>query len=163
MGRLNWRLLLIAAAVVIADQLTKWAAVSYLSMEREVPVLPFLNLVLAYNRGAAFGFLNNAGGWQNLLFIAIAVLATGIILYMLSRPAGRERQVAIGLVLILGGAVGNVIDRVVYGHVVDFIKLYYQSWYWPVFNVADSSITIGAVLLVLDSFGISLWKRHIVA
>jgi signal peptidase II len=163
MGSLSFRLLSIPLVVVILDQLTKWAAVTHLSFEREFPVMPFVSFVLAYNRGAAFGFLHSAGGWQNLFFIVVAILACGIILYMLTRPAGQDRQVAVGLSLILGGAIGNVIDRVAYGYVVDFIKLYYESWYWPIFNIADSAISIGAVLLILDALGISWAKRRTAA
>jgi signal peptidase II len=161
MDRVNLRLLWIAVVVVVLDQLSKGAALAYLSADAEVGVIPFLNLTLAYNRGAAFGFLNAAGGWQNLFFIVVAIIACAVILYVLLRPASHDRTVAVGLVLILGGAIGNVIDRVLYGHVVDFIKVYYGSWHWPVFNVADSAITVGAVLLVLDAFGIGFGKRRI--
>jgi signal peptidase II len=149
----------IALAVVVLDQLTKWAALSYLVPRAEVPITPFLNLALVYNRGAAFGFLNDAAGWQNAFFIGIALIACVVIGYLLYRAETRTSIAAIGLTLILGGAIGNVIDRLTYGHVIDFIDVYYHSWHWPAFNVADSAITIGAVLLVLDALGFASRKR----
>lgn len=152
--------LLIAGAIVVLDQLTKWAALAYLMPHEEIAVSPFLNFVLVYNRGAAFGFLHDAPGWQNALFIVIALVACVVIGYLLYRLESDNRLVAISLVLILGGAVGNLIDRLVYGHVIDFIDVYYGSWHWPAFNIADSAISVGAVLLILDAFGLGFRKRH---
>lgn len=152
--------LLIAAVVVGFDQLTKWLAITRLTRHAEVAVAPFLNLTLVYNRGAAFGFLNDAAGWQNVFFIVVALIACAVITYLLLRMEPNNRAVALGLALILGGAIGNLIDRIAYGHVVDFIDVYYGTWHWPAFNVADSAITIGAVFLVLDALGIGLQKRH---
>jgi len=151
----------IAAAVVALDQLTKWAALTYLARHAEIAVTPFLNLVLVFNRGAAFGFLSHAAGWQNLFFIGVALIACGVIVYLLYRLEPGNRMVAVALALILGGAIGNVIDRLVHGHVVDFIDVYYRAWHWPAFNVADSAITIGAILLVLDAFNIDLLIRRL--
>lgn len=141
----------ISAVVVALDQLTKWMALKYLLGKAAVAVTPFLNFVLVFNRGAAFGFLNDAGNWQNMFFVVVALIACGIILYLLNRVEWRSKTAAVGLALILGGAVGNVIDRLAYGYVVDFIDVYYRHWHWPAFNVADSAITIGAVFLVLHS------------
>lgn len=156
-------LFLVAAAVVALDQLTKWLALTRLARHAEVAIAPFLNFTLVYNRGAAFGFLNDAAGWQNLFFVGVALIACAVITYLLLRLERNNRAVAVGLVLILGGAVGNLVDRILYGHVIDFIDVYYRSWHWPAFNVADSAITIGAVFLVLDAFGIGFQKRRTVS
>lgn len=153
--------LLISAVVVALDQLTKWTALRYLTRHAEVAVTPFLNLTLVYNRGAAFGFLNDAGGWQHFFFVGLALVASAAILYLLYTTARSNRIVTVALALILGGAIGNVIDRLLYGHVVDFIDVYYGSWHWPAFNVADSAITIGAVLLVLDALGFGRGKQRL--
>lgn len=153
----------IAAIVVALDQATKWLAIKYLLGHAAVAVAPFLNLVLVFNRGAAFGFLNNAGNWQNMFFVIVALIACGVIISIVSRLESRNTKVAVGLALILGGAIGNLIDRLVHGYVVDFIDVFYGSWHWPAFNIADSAISIGAVLLVLDAFGIGLGKRHTVS
>lgn len=150
----------IAAAVVIADQLTKLAAVEYLMRHAEVAIAPFLNFTLVYNRGAAFGFLSDAGGWQNRFFIGVALIACAVIAYLVRRLDPRERLAAVAFMLILGGAAGNLIDRLLYGYVIDFIDVYYGAWHWPAFNVADSAITVGAVLLVIDAFAFAARKRH---
>jgi signal peptidase II len=150
----------VSAVVVVLDQLTKWLALKYLLGQAAVAVAPFLNFVLVFNRGAAFGFLSDAGDWQNMFFVVVAFIACAVIIYMLSRLEWRNTKVAVGLALILGGAVGNVIDRLVYGYVVDFIDVFYGAWHWPAFNVADSAITIGAALLILDVLGIGIRKHH---
>jgi signal peptidase II len=154
------RFLSIAALVVVLDQLTKWAALKYLVRHVEVAVVPFVNLTLAYNRGAAFSFLSDAGGWQNAFFSVVAAIACAVIIYMLYRTRGRDPLVSLGLVFVLGGAVGNLVDRLLYGHVVDFIDVYYRHWHWPTFNIADSAITIGAILLILDALGFKFGRRH---
>lgn len=166
MGRGVERVLLIkryfwiAALVVVADQLTKVAALKYLTRHAELAITPFLNFTLVYNPGAAFGFLSDAGGWQNRFFIGIALVACAVIIYMVHRLGPRDRLVAVAFMLILGGAVGNVIDRLVYGFVIDFVDVYYGTWHWPAFNVADSAITVGAVLLVIDALALGARKRH---
>ncbi len=149
-----WYWLWIAGAVLALDQASKWLALEKLVLHESVPLTPFLNLTLVYNKGAAFGFLSTASGWQNLFFIGIALVATVVILYLLKRMGGKDRLMALALMLILGGAIGNLIDRLLYGHVVDFIDVYYSSWHWPAFNVADSAITVGAVMIALDAIGI---------
>jgi signal peptidase II len=154
------RVLWISAAVVVLDQLTKWAAVRYLTRHVEIPVVPFLNLTLIHNRGAAFGFLNDAAGWQNAFFIGVALVACAAIVYLLYRLERGNVMAAVGFVLILGGAAGNLIDRLVYGYVIDFIDVYYHAAHWPAFNVADSAITVGASLLILDALGVRLGKRR---
>lgn len=146
----------LAVVVVVLDQVTKLLALHSLQ-DGPIAVAPFFNLALAYNTGAAFSFLADAGGWQNAFFIAVAVVVSVVILVMAWRLTAEERQVAAALMLVLGGAIGNVIDRVRFGHVVDFLDVYYGSWHWPTFNIADSAITIGALLLVLDAFGIR-WR-----
>ncbi len=145
------RTIWIALVVVVADQLTKWAALKYLTRHVEVAVVPFVNLTLVYNRGAAFGFLNSASGWQNVFFIAVAAVACVAIGYFLYRLEPGEKKMGIGLSLILGGAIGNLIDRLAHGYVIDFIDFYYQSWHWPAFNVGDSAITVGAVIIALTA------------
>lgn len=145
------RYLWITVAVFVLDQLTKYAASDYLLHHGEVRVLPFLNLVLVHNTGAAFGFLSWASGWQNVLFIVVAAGASAFILWLLSRSPPADRMLAVALTLVLGGALGNLLDRLVRGYVVDFIDVYYGSWHWPAFNVADSAITIGALLLLFGA------------
>ncbi|HWS76127.1 MAG TPA: signal peptidase II [Quisquiliibacterium sp.] len=140
----------LAVVVVLLDQLTKWLVTRSFSFAQRRPVIDgFFDLTLVYNKGAAFSFLAGAGGWQRWFFIGIGVAAALFILYLLWRH-GSQRLFALGLALILGGAVGNVIDRVLHGHVVDFVLLHWRGLYWPAFNVADSAITVGAVLLVVD-------------
>lgn len=155
------RVLWVSAVVIVLDQITKWAALKYLVRHAEVSVLPFLNLTLVFNRGAAFGFLSDAAGWQNMFFIGIALAACAFIIYLLSKAERGDYAVAYGLALVLGGAIGNLIDRFAYGYVIDFIDVYYGSWHWPAFNVADSAITIGALLLVLDVFGFGSRKPRL--
>ena len=144
---LRW--LLLSGAVVVLDQVTKYAAVAALAARPPVEITPFFNLVLVYNRGAAFSFLAGAGGWQRELFIFIAVAAALWIIYLLRHHA-QQTLFALALALVLGGALGNVIDRVLLGAVVDFLDFHAYGWHWPAFNVADSAITCGAVLLVWD-------------
>jgi signal peptidase II len=144
------RWLLLAAAIVIADQATKYAAVQYLSANPPLAVTPFFNLVLVYNSGAAFSFLAEAAGWQRGFFIAIALIASTWIVYLL-RKYPHQRLFALALSLVLAGAIGNLIDRIAIGAVVDFLDFHAFGWHWPAFNVADSAITCGAVLLVWDA------------
>ena len=145
---LRW--LTLSLLVIGADQLTKIAAEAELQLHEAVPVMPFFNLMLAYNEGAAFSFLSDAGGWQRWLFSGLAIVISLVITFWLRRLSPAERLTGFGLALILGGAIGNLIDRLAYGHVIDFIQLYYDRWYWPAFNLADSAITVGVVLLLID-------------
>lgn len=142
--------LALSAVIVAADQLTKYAAVHYLAGGKIVAVTSFFNLVLAYNTGAAFSFLANAAGWQRGLFIAIALIAAAWIVYLLRRYS-HQRLFALALSLVLAGAVGNVIDRIMIGAVVDFLDFHAFAHHWPAFNVADSAISCGAVLLIWDA------------
>lgn len=140
----------LAFAVIVADHLTKWWVSATLDYQEFIPVLPFFSLVRVHNTGAAFSFLADAGGWQRWFFIAIGIVATVIIVRLLKRHAN-ETRLAFALALVLGGALGNVIDRVMLGHVVDFLYFHYRSFSWPAFNVADTAISIGAALLIWDS------------
>lgn len=145
-----WRWLALAAVVVVLDQASKALVMERFRPGEELPVTAFFSLVLAFNTGAAFSFLAGAGGWQRWLFAAIAVVAVGVIGALLRR--GGDRVYCLGLALILGGALGNLIDRLALGKVVDFLLFHYAGWFYPAFNVADSAITVGAALLILDSF-----------
>lgn len=138
----------LAAVVLVLDQLSKAAVLRWLQPHQIIDLLPGVNLTLVFNRGAAFSFLAGAGGWQRWFFTGLALIASVVILVLLRRTPPGDRATAGGLALILGGAVGNLIDRLRWGHVVDFVDLYLGSMHWPAFNVADSAISIGAVLLV---------------
>ncbi len=147
---LRW--LWLTLLVIILDQVSKAMAVQWLTLYQALPVLPGFNLTLVHNTGAAFSFLSEAGGWQRYFFIALTLVISLVLLIWLTRlPAGKS-MLAGALALILGGAVGNLWDRLHYGYVVDFIEVYYNQWSWPVFNIADSAITLGAALLILDTF-----------
>lgn len=142
----------LSALVIGLDQLTKWLANTSLAPHEPVAVLPGFNLTLMFNTGAAFSLLGDAGGWQRWLFTGLAVVASVVLVLWLRRLQAGQALLAVALALILGGAVGNLIDRVVFGHVIDFLDLYWRHHHWPAFNVADSAITVGAVLFLLDSF-----------
>jgi signal peptidase II len=142
----------VSVVVLILDQCTKLLADAMLSMHQSVVLLPFLALRKAYNYGAAFSFLGDASGWQRWFFIVLALVVIGILVAWLRRLPPGNAVARVALVLILGGAAGNVIDRVAYGYVIDFIDVFYGSWHWPTFNIADSAISVGAVLLLVDAF-----------
>lgn len=141
----------LSAAIILLDQLSKGLAEYLLVFHQPVPVLPSFNLTLTYNTGAAFSFLAGAGGWQRWFFLILSASVSVALVFWLNRLKTGETWLAAALSLILGGAVGNLIDRAWLGHVIDFIQVYYDRWYWPAFNVADSAITVGAVLLIFDS------------
>lgn len=153
------RWLWLSFAVIVADQVTKWIAESALTQYAPKAILPFLNFTLAYNPGASFGILKDAGGWQRWFFVALAVLISGIIIAWLRRLPRSEKITAAGLSLILGGAIGNLIDRLWHGQVVDFIDVYYGRYHWPAFNIADSAITVGAGLLIAQALFFSREER----
>ena len=144
----KWYVLL-ALGVLIADQMTKWWAQMSLPMAQPIKVTDFLNWFLIYNPGAAFSFLSQAGGWQRWFFTVIGIVAAIAIIWLLQKNT-HDRPFCLALSLILGGAIGNVIDRLLYGAVVDFIDVHYDGWHWPAFNVADSAISIGATLIVIN-------------
>ena len=140
----------LALLLVVLDQLTKYWVSASLGYGEARAYTGFFNLVLTHNQGAAFSFLAGAGGWQRGFFIAIALVAIVVISVLLARHAG-DKLFCLSLALILGGAIGNVIDRIALGYVVDFLDFHVSGWHWPAFNLADSAITVGAVLLVVDS------------
>lgn len=148
----DWtRWLILSLAVIVLDQISKWQIVKVLSDGRDVLIAPFFNLVLWYNEGAAFSFLNDAGGWQKFFFIFIALAASVLMLHLLKKHRG-EILFSTALAFILGGALGNLLDRITIGHVVDFLDFHVAGHHFPAFNLADSAITLGAALLILDNF-----------
>ena len=138
-----------AAIIILFDQLTKITASKLLAYGDSHPVTSFFNIVLLHNKGAAFSFLATESGWQRYFFTALGIAAALFMIYLLKKNAG-QRLFCWALSLILGGALGNVIDRILYGYVIDFLDVHLGGWHWPAFNVADSAICIGAVLFVLD-------------
>ena len=179
LGMLKW--LWITVLMLILDQVTKQSALHLLEWYKSIPVIPHLNWYLTENPGAAFSFLSDAGGWQRWFFTVIALGVSAAMLFWMKGLKPAERFSAIGIAFILSGALGNVIDRIIYGAVIDFIQFYYASadsclWgfsyhrdesggecIWPAFNVADSAITIGAVLLILDLILDSVRRRKLKA
>ena len=155
-GKSSW--LALSVAVIVLDQLSKWFVASHMHVYQTVYVLPVFNIALLHNTGAAFSMLAGQPGWQRWFFIVLALGVAGLIVTWLVRmPVNSTRWMAAGLALVAGGAVGNVWDRLVQGYVVDFLQFHWQGWFFPAFNVADSAITVGAVMLVLD--GLFLQRR----
>lgn len=146
---LKW--LWVSALVIGLDQWTKHLASSGLELLRPVALLPSFNLTLMHNTGAAFSFLAHADGWQRWLFAAIAVSVCSVIVWWLKGLRPGQRWLAVALALILGGALGNLWDRLVLGYVIDFLDVYVGTWHWPAFNVADSAIFVGAAMLIIDA------------
>ena len=151
-GRLGW--LWLSLLVLVIDQASKFYFENKLEMFQQIVVIPDLfSWTLAYNTGAAFSFLADSSGWQRWLFALIAIVVSAVLVVWLKRLGRNETWLAIALALVLGGALGNLYDRIALGHVIDFILVHWQnSWYFPAFNVADSAITVGAVMLALDMF-----------
>lgn len=142
--------LVLALALVVADQIIKAWVLTALTPYEPVAVTPFFNLVLVHNTGAAFSLLADAGGWQRWFFVILTLVIAAIVAIWLWRSAGRRhRATPLALALVLGGAIGNLIDRLRFGHVIDFLDFHVGGWHWPAFNLADSAITCGAVLLVV--------------
>jgi signal peptidase II len=151
------RSLAVATVVLLLDQLTKWSALSNLKFGIPEEVLPFMNWLLLLNPGAAFSFLAQSSGWQRWFFTTLG-LAASLYIFWLLRKNQTDKLQSFALSFILGGALGNVLDRIMYGAVVDFIDLHYGNWHWPAFNIADSAICIGAALIVLGEFRKSFGK-----
>lgn len=147
---LKW--LWLALIVIVFDQLTKQIASSVLEMYQPVAVMPMFNWTLMHNTGAAFSFLSDAGGWQRWFFTAVAIVVSTVLVAWTSKLKSDEKWQAVAFALIMGGAIGNVIDRVAHGYVIDFIEVYYKQWHWPAFNVADSAIFVGVAILLIESF-----------
>ena len=139
---------------VLLDQLSKLLIADNMQLYQSINIMPYVNLTYVHNTGAAFSFLSEAGGWQRWFFAALAIVIGSVIAVWLSRLKAHETLMAVSLSLVLGGAIGNLIDRLAYGYVIDFLDIYVQSWHWPAFNVADSAITLGVVLMLLESFGV---------
>ncbi len=160
----NWRYaftyLLIAIVVIVLDQISKIAIYISMPLYSQNPITSFFSIVHAHNYGAAFGLLNNGKGWQTWFFGIVALIASVVIIRWLLQVANKQRQLSLALGLILGGAIGNLIDRVAHGFVIDFLSFHYGAWAFPAFNVADSAICVGAVLLLMDSFGIFLIQNR---
>ncbi len=149
----GWRWLPLTGVIILLDQITKWIIVDRFDLYERIRVLPVLDITRMHNPGAAFSFLAGEGGWQRWLFTALAFgVGVAIIVWLGKLKASSQRMLAAALALILGGAVGNLIDRIRLGHVIDFIYVHWQEKPFPAFNVADSSITVGACLLLLDAF-----------
>lgn len=147
---LHW--LWLSVAVIIIDQITKYLIVQNIEYSSIVRLLPFLNLTLIHNTGAAYGFLGEFGIWASLFFIATAAVISLVLCWWLYRLPRENKWMGISLALILGGAIGNLIDRILYGYVVDFVHFHLTTWSFAIFNVADAAITIGAVMLIIDIF-----------
>lgn len=142
----------ISAVVLIVDQITKIWVSNSMTLYESISIIPFFQFTYVHNLGAAFSFLSDQGGWQRWLFIALSAGASVFISVWLIRLPKQFTLQALGLALVLGGAVGNLVDRVLYGYVIDFLDVYYRQWHWPAFNIADSAITVGVLLLLVESF-----------
>ena len=145
-----WAWLLFSVIIVVLDLWTKQIATESLTLYRPIEINTWLNMTLAHNYGAAFSFLSDAGGWQRWLFTGLASVVTVVLVIWLLRLPANEKLTAAALSLVIGGAVGNLIDRIMNGYVVDFIDVFYQGHHWPAFNLADSAITGGVILLLVD-------------
>ena len=152
--------LLVSALIVVLDLWTKNIASEALTLYRPVELTPWLNMTLAHNYGAAFSFLADAGGWQRWLFTGLASVVTVVLVVWLLRLPSEEKLTAAALGLIIGGAIGNLVDRINNGYVVDFIDVYYRDWHWPAFNLADSAITCGVILLLLNGLFLSVSEKR---
>ncbi len=144
------RYLWLTVVVIVLDQWSKWFADNHLTYQKPVHVMPYFDWFLSYNTGAAFSFLADAGGWQRWFFVALASIISLALLLWIRKLGEQEKATAAALALILGGALGNVIDRALNGHVVDFIQVWLGSYPWPAFNLADSAITLGAIILIFS-------------
>lgn len=149
-SKLKW--LWLAALAIGFDQASKLAIDKSFQLYESINVMPFFNLTYVHNTGAAFSFLSEAGGWQRWFFAALAIIMSTIMTIWLTRLKENETLLAVALSLILGGAIGNLIDRLFYGYVIDFLDVYYGTYHWPAFNIADSAITIGVALMLVESF-----------
>ncbi|WP_240223237.1 signal peptidase II [Rheinheimera hassiensis] len=148
----GWRLWWLMLLVLVADQISKQVVIANMQLFDSIELLPFFNFTYVRNYGAAFSFLSDAGGWQRWFFTFIAVAISCVLAVWLARNSKTQLKLNLALGLVLAGAIGNLIDRSIYGYVIDFFHLYYQNWHYPAFNIADSAICIGAALLIWDSF-----------
>jgi signal peptidase II len=149
---LKW--LWLSLLAIVLDQASKIMVDNSMQLYESIPVLPYFNLTYVHNTGAAFSFLSEAGGWQRWFFALLALTISLVLGIWLARLQKHETFLAVALSLVLGGAIGNLIDRLAYGYVIDFLDVYYSSWHWPAFNIADSAITLGVALMLLESLGV---------
>ncbi|MGZ5030741.1 MAG: signal peptidase II [Methylobacter sp.] len=156
---LKW--LWLSLLAIILDQASKLAIAGSMRLYESIDIMPFFKLTYVHNTGAAFSFLSEAGGWQRWFFAGLALVISVAISVWLTRLKKHETLLAVALALILGGAVGNLIDRLAYGYVIDFLDVYYETWHWPAFNIADSAITIGVMLMLAESFGLGHPKESV--
>jgi signal peptidase II len=156
------RWLWLTLLIIALDRLTKMMVLHFIKLHHIIHLTSWYNLTLAYNRGAAFSMLSNAQGWQSLLFSGIAIIVSCVLVYWLFKLSRRDWWESIGLSLILGGAIGNLLDRFIYGHVVDFIQWHYNDFYWPVFNIADTAICMGSTMLIAHSFFSKMAKKKLI-
>ncbi len=154
---LKW--LWLSFLALILDQWSKQIVDGSMQLFQSIPIMPYFNLTYVHNTGAAFSFLSQAGGWQRWFFAGLALTVSVIITVWLARLKKHETLLAVALSLVLGGAVGNLVDRLLYGYVIDFLDVYYQDWHWPAFNIADSAITLGVALMLAESFGLGRAKN----
>jgi signal peptidase II len=154
---LKW--LWLSLLAVVLDQGSKLAIAGSMTLYQSIQIMPYFNLTYVHNTGAAFSFLSEAGGWQRWFFAGLALVISIVIAVWLTRLKQHETFLAVALSLVLGGAIGNLIDRLAYGYVIDFLDVYYQTWHWPAFNIADSAITLGVILMLVESFGLGGSKK----
>ncbi len=156
LNKLKWLWLSLLALVL--DQASKLTVAGAMQLYQSIPITPYFNLTYMHNTGAAFSFLSDAGGWQRWFFAGLALVISIVMTIWLARLKSHETLLAIALSLVLGGAIGNLIDRLAYGYVIDFLDVYYQDWHWPAFNIADSAIVLGVGLMLAESLGIGRSK-----
>lgn len=154
---LKW--LWLSLLAVILDQASKFTIAGTMQLYESIQIMPFFKLTYVHNTGAAFSFLSEAGGWQRWFFAGLALVISAVIVVWITRLKKHETLLAVALALVLGGAIGNLIDRLAYGYVIDFLDVYYESWHWPAFNIADSAITLGVMLMLAESFGLGRPKH----
>jgi signal peptidase II len=147
-----YKWLWLSLLVFVFDQASKLWVVSNFELYESIQLFPSLNFTYVHNLGAAFSFLSSAGGWQRWFFVGVALIATTVLLIWLRKLKPSERWMAVTISLVLGGAIGNLYDRISYGYVIDFIDVYYKAHHWPVFNIADAAISIGVVMMLIDAF-----------
>lgn len=146
------RFLWITVLFLVLDQVSKQWVMASMELYQSIPIMPFFNLTYVHNPGAAFSFLADAGGWQRYFFTILAIVVSIVLVVWLAKTPKTDKRISVAFCLILGGAIGNVVDRMLFGYVIDFLDFYYQSYHWPAFNIADSAIFVGAGLLILDAF-----------
>jgi signal peptidase II len=157
LSMLKW--LWLSTLAIVLDQVSKVIIHHSMQLYESIPIMPYFNLTYVHNTGAAFSFLSEAGGWQRWFFAALALIISAVLSVWLARLQKHETLLACALSLVLGGAIGNLIDRLAYGYVIDFLDVYYNGWHWPAFNIADSAITVGVALMLAESFGLGKAKE----